>query len=70
LWTQKEYSDPDTAKRIALLLSRWPHESFEAIIDPAASWLEEHSKTLDDELLWPLWDRIADAALIVEAVNG
>jgi len=34
--------------------------------------LDEHSKTLDDALLWPLWDRIADTSLIetVEADNA
>jgi hypothetical protein len=31
------------------------------------SWLDGHAETLSDALLWPLWDRIADATLIESA---
>ena len=64
LWARKEYVEPDTEPRIADLLLQWPTESFDRIAAPASSWLDEHAKTLDEALLWPLWDRIADASLI------
>lgn len=63
LWARKEYTRPETRARIAQLLLQWPTESFAGIAAPASSWLDEHTKKLDDTLLWPLWDRIADASL-------
>jgi hypothetical protein len=62
LWARKEYTQPETEARIAQLLLKWPPESFGEIASPASSWLDEHAKSLDDTLLWPLWDRIADAS--------
>jgi len=64
LWARKEYADTGTEQRVALLLMRWPHESFGKIAAPGSSWLDEHALTLDDSLLWRLWDRIADVSLI------
>jgi hypothetical protein len=64
LWTRKEYSAEDTEVRIAQLLLEWPSASFEKIAATAASWLEQHCNKLADALLWPLWDRIADASLV------
>ena len=63
LWSRKEYAEPSTEQRIAELLSQWPTDSFGKIAPAASSWLNEHAKTLVDAVLWPLWDRIADAAL-------
>jgi hypothetical protein len=48
---------------VARLILRWPSEGFDDVIAPAASWLELHAESLDDEYLWPLWDRIAAATL-------
>jgi hypothetical protein len=42
---------------------QWPADEFGKIAQAASSWLDEHAKTLGDSVLWPLWDRIADAAL-------
>ncbi|MGJ0395381.1 MAG: hypothetical protein ACR65U_04020 [Methylocystis sp.] len=64
LWARKEYVDADTERRVALLLMQWPPESFSNIAGPASSWIEDHANTLDEALLWPLWDRIADASLV------
>lgn len=64
LWARKEYAHPDTRARIAKLLLEWPTESFSEIAPAASSWLDEHAKSLEDVLLWPLWDRIADVSLI------
>jgi hypothetical protein len=63
LWVRKEYQQTDTASRIAVLLLAWPEASFKPIADPASAWIDEHTKALDEKLLWPLWDRIATAIL-------
>jgi hypothetical protein len=63
LWAHKEYAAPRTEQRIAELLLEWPVDSFGKIVLAASWWLNQHTKTLSDGALWPLWDRIADAAL-------
>lgn len=63
LWAHKEYSAPRTEHRIAELLLEWPVDSFGNILPAASWWLNQHSKTLSDGVLWPLWDLLADAAL-------
>jgi len=70
LWARKEYAAPDTEAHIARLLLEWPLEIFGKIAPPASSWLDDHSKTLDDTLLWPLWDRIANETLIETVEAG
>ncbi|WGJ13767.1 hypothetical protein QEV83_13890 [Methylocapsa sp. D3K7] len=67
LWSQKAYSDADTELKIAQRLLQWPQDSFDKIAVAASSWLDGHTETLSDSLLWPLWDRIADATLIESA---
>jgi hypothetical protein len=64
LWSRTAYTDPDTERRIAQLLLRCPAETFPKLSAAAASWLNERVKTLPEDLLWPLWDKIADASLI------
>jgi hypothetical protein len=64
LWSRNAYADAATETMIAKLLLRWPIKSFGRIASAASSWLDGHAKTLPDSLLWPLWDRIADATLI------
>ncbi|MCK1698772.1 hypothetical protein [Bradyrhizobium sp. 144] len=64
LWSRKDYRDAETEQKIAERLLQWPIDSFSTIAPAASSWLEGHAKTLSDALLWPLWDRIADATLI------
>jgi predicted DCC family thiol-disulfide oxidoreductase YuxK len=63
LWARKEYAEPGSEQRIAELLLLWQDDSFGKIAPAASSWLTEHAKTLGDAVLWPLWDRIADATL-------
>ena len=67
LWSRKPYISPATEIRIARLLLQWPADGFNRIVNAASSWLDAHAKTLADVLLWPLWDRIADATLIEDA---
>jgi hypothetical protein len=61
LWAASKLQDVDDVKRVAQLLLEWPKENFPEIATAASSWLNEAAKTLDDDLLWPLWDRIAEA---------
>src|SRR5262249_7524364 len=72
LWSSSEYADAATELKIAELLLRWPDDSFEKIAAAASWWLHTHAKTLPDELVWPLWDRIAATTLVEsrEADNG
>ena len=64
LWSLTQYASPDTELTIAQLLLQWPRDSFDRIAIAGSSWLHGHAKKLPDALLWPLWDRIADATLI------
>jgi hypothetical protein len=69
LWARRDYVSPETEQGIAVLLLAWPSESFAAIGPAAASWLDEHTKSLDDELLWRLWDRVAAVCLVQQDVS-
>jgi hypothetical protein len=64
LWSRKDYRDAGTEQKIAERLLQWPKNRFGTLATAASSWLEGHAETLSDALLWPLWDRIADATLI------
>ena len=70
LWVRKDYISTKTERLIGQLLVQWPGDSFEKVSVAASSWLTEHSKTLDEDLLWSLWDRIADATLAKTADMG
>jgi hypothetical protein len=67
LWSRSAYADSGTEMRTAQLLLKWPADTFALISAAASSWLHEHAKSLPDDLLWPLWDRIADASLVETA---
>jgi hypothetical protein len=67
LWSRSAYTDSGTETRIAQLLLEWPASIFALVSAPASSWLHEHAKTLPNDVLWPLWDRIADASLVETA---
>jgi hypothetical protein len=64
LWSQSAYADSGTETRAAQLLLEWPAGPFALVSAAASSWLHEHAMTLPNDVLWPLWDRIADASLI------
>jgi hypothetical protein len=51
LFARMAYASPETEPRIAQLLLQWPPESFGKIAPAASSWLEEHAKTLPDDIL-------------------
>jgi hypothetical protein len=61
LWAAPKIEDPNAPAAIAHLLLCWPLPSFKEIADTASWWIDEKAAALDESLLWPLWDRIADA---------
>lgn len=63
LWAAPKLQEVDDIKRIAQLLLEWPKDSFSEIAADASWWLKEAAKVLDENLLWPLWDRITEASL-------
>jgi hypothetical protein len=67
LWSRTAYDDAGTEQKIAELLLQWPTGIFDTIAAAASSWLDGHATRLPEGLVWPLWDRIADATLIEAA---
>ena len=63
IWSHVPYVDPGTENRVAQLLLRCPRDIFAKLADAASVWLDDHSRALSEELLWPLWDRIASEVL-------
>jgi hypothetical protein len=63
LWSSPKLQDADNLSHVARLLIEWPESSFSEIAAHASWWLNESAKVLDEELLWRLWDRIANASL-------
>lgn len=63
LWAASKLQDVESVRRVAQLLLGWPKGSFAEIAADASWWLHEAAKTLDEDLLWPLWDRIAEASM-------
>ena len=63
LWAAKKIEDPESTAKIAQLLLNAPDEPFAKMASSASWWLNEKAKALDDKVVWPLWDRIADSVL-------
>lgn len=63
LWAAQKLQDAESIKLVARLMLDWPKDSYSKIAADASWWLNEATKTLDENLLWPLWDRIADSVL-------
>ena len=61
LWARTAYHDGTTERLIAELLLRSTDDFFAKIVDAISSWLTEHTKSLDDALVWAIWDRIFSA---------
>lgn len=58
LWAGEKIQDADAVELIAKLLLDWPPGEFSEISDTASWWLDQKATVLDENLLWPLWDRI------------
>ena len=63
LWAAPKLLGVDDVSRVAKLLLEWPKDSFSQVAADASWWLNEAAKTLEEDLLWPLWDCIAEASL-------
>ncbi len=47
----------------------FPDKDFPKVADTASWWLNEKAKALDEDLLWPLWDKI-EAATALESMEA
>ena len=63
IWSRTPYVNPDTEARMARLLLQLPIAAFVKLADATSAWLDEHSRTLADDLVWKLWDEVAAAVL-------
>lgn len=74
LWVAPRIQDGDASTRIAQLMREFPQDSFNEIVVEASWWLKETAATLNENLMWSLWDRIAEVSLqkqeIKEVQNG
>jgi hypothetical protein len=61
LWATQKLDSPDSIALTGKLLLTFPDEDFPKIASGASWWLNEKAKALDDNLLWPLWDKIEAA---------
>lgn len=57
------YANAETELAIARRLLEFPDNNFASISSAATRWLETHAKNLSDEMLWPIWDKIASQVL-------
>jgi hypothetical protein len=72
LWATQKLDSPDSIALVGKLLLTFPDKDFPKIASTASWWLNERAKALDDNLLWPLWDKIeaATAQEPTEAQNA
>jgi len=63
LWAAPKQTNADDAKAIARLLLEWPEADFSEITGDASWWLNETAGIIDEELLWPIWDRLAEVSI-------
>jgi len=61
LWATQKLDSPDSIALTGKLLLSFPREGFSRVANVASWWLNEKAKALDDNLLWPLWDKIEAA---------
>jgi hypothetical protein len=61
LWATQKLDSPDSIALTGKLLLTFPAEDFPKIANVASWWLNEKAKALDDNVLWPLWDKIEAA---------
>jgi len=59
LWSTLEKLDnPLSVALVGNLLLKFPDKDFHQIANSASHWLNGKAKVLEDNLLWPLWDKI------------
>lgn len=62
LWAATKLPDISDVQLVAELLLKWPKDDIPEIAEVASWWLNEKANTLHAKLLWPIWDRIAEAS--------
>lgn len=67
LFSPTVYASTETEDAVARILPKFPDSSFADVAGAASRWLESHAKGLPDEMLWPIWDKIAATVLIETA---
>jgi hypothetical protein len=69
LWASDKLDSPESIDLTAKLLLMFPDQDFAEIASTASWWLNEKAKALDENVLWPLWDKI-EAATALESVEA
>ena len=64
MWAAEKLDRPETIALTAKLLLMFPDKDFLKVTNSASWWLNEKAKPLDENLLWPLWDKIEAAAAL------
>jgi hypothetical protein len=61
LWATQKLESPYSIALTGKLLLSFPGEGFARVASAASWWLNQEVKALDDNLVWPLWDKIEAA---------
>lgn len=61
LWATQKLNSPDSIAETGKLLLLFSDEDFPKVANAASWWLNEKATALDDDLLWPLWDKVEAA---------
>ena len=61
LWAAQELDRPDSVSLVGGLLLTFPDKELREIASTATWWLSEKAKALNDDILWPLWDKLEAA---------
>ena len=69
MWAGQKLDSPGGIALTAKLLLMFPNEDFLKVASTASWWLNEKAKSLDETLLWPLWDKI-EAATELEPMEA
>ncbi len=63
LWATKNLIDPESILLVGKLLLEYPEDCFPEVTASASWWLNEKVNTLDDNLFWPLWDKVVSGTI-------
>lgn len=67
LFSTTAYADEAIVVAVVRRLLEFPDGSFGDVANAAARWLETYAKKVPAEMLWPIWDKIADRVLTENA---
>jgi hypothetical protein len=69
LWAARKLDSPESIALTGKLLLMFPNKDFRKVANAASWWLNEKAKALDENILWPLWDKI-EAATLLESMEA